>query len=468
MARDLARKTKRSPLLPAMFVVAVALSSVSAVAAFGQDGTPPPNTFSMRLEGYAVEAHTFSTATAATPRSAYSFAKVNSILDLDGGRGLDMEARGANGQYAGLEGAVLFAGGMPTNGNNLPGYSQAFFPTSDGLFSQISEKCATNQTEAREAPECRDQQGPYALAMVVPDQVRPVVEGIGRNEGGPERGEARSQSLIEPQPDGSVIGIQTNSGSDQAVPGTPIVVESYVAEQTVRSTVGSATTEIRCEGEVTVGGQQVNDNAQLQQALAPLTVGSDLRVTFEPPTEPTIEHLPGGALEAFCRGPRLTVFGGAQGGSGTSYTFGSTFAATGITEDAQLGFGDADTFGGFSSAPAGPPPAPTGAIGAPAGSAGGSSFSPSSSSGGGSSSDPSPSSGPAPELSPSPVEQAPPATGRELASTDLVRRSIDTMPIGLLTGAAAALLPLAVWLLLGVTGSLARGLPSLRLPPFDS
>ncbi len=54
----------------------------------------------------------------------------------------------------------------------------------------------------------------------------------------------------------------------------------------------------------------------------------------------------------------------------------------------------------------------------------------------------------------------------ESASPELVRRAIDTLPIGVLTGASGAALALGVWLLLGVTGSLARGLPRLRLPPF--
>jgi len=70
-------------------------------------------------------------------------------------------------------------------------------------------------------------------------------------------------------------------------------------------------------------------------------------------------------------GPRFTVFTSGQGGSGTQYTFGRTFAAIGLTENRE----------GFS-------------------------------------------------------------------------------------GAGGAALALGVWLLLGVTGSLARGLPSLRLPPF--
>ena len=449
------RHTARVPLLLAVSAMAGVLPLLLTVTATGQEATPPPNVFSVRLEGYAVQKSTFSTATAVTPRTAYSFAKLGSVRSLSGERGFDLEARGANDQYQGFEGAVLFAGGMPTNGNNLPGYSQAFFPTPDG-FSTISEKCATNQTEAREAPECRDQDGPYALARVVPDQDKPVVEGIGRNQGNDDGGDARSQSLVEPQPDGSVRGLQSNSGSDQGVPGTPITVDSYIAEQTVVTTIGQAVTEIRCAGKVSVAGQPVSNDKELQRALAPLNVAGDLRVDYEPPTKPVIEELFGGALQATCRGPRFTVFSGAQGGTGTTYTFGYTFAAVGITENMEgfSGDGGAGVIGGGLSGPPAGPPALDGGSDA-------SSIDSGSSAG---------------EPVPTPADEAPGDSSQEdaaaplptePASNDLIRRAIDSTPIGLLTGAAAALLPLGIWLLLGVTGSLARGLPSLRLPPFS-
>lgn len=462
--RNASPTPRRRRLSFGLLVTMVAIPLATSVTATGQESTPPPNTFSLRLEGYAVEANTFSTATAATPRSAYSFAKLNSVLGFDGERGLDMEARGANDQYAGLGGAVLFSGDVPTDGNNLPGYTQAFFPTFEG-FSQISEKCAVNQTEAKETPECRDQDGAYALAKVVPEETRPVVEGIARNQGDDARGDARSHSFIEPQPDGSVRGLQTNSGSNQAVPGTPITVDSYVAEQTIVTNIGSATTDIRCAGQVSVGGQPVNDNKQLQQALAPLTLASDLRVSFEPPTEPTIKQLPGGAVEASCRGPRFTVFSSAQGGTGTTYTFGSTFAASGITENADFSFDDSGTAGGFTSPPAGPPvgsaspPTTSGESSSPSDTTG--SFVPDETA----PTDPIP--GQQTEA-PTPTEEPPPSDlpASDFAGPELIRGSVDTTPIAVLTGAAAALLPFGVWLLLGVTGSLARGLPALRLPPF--
>lgn len=447
-----APRRRRLPVLAAAAVVAAtAVPMIVGSSATGQEATAPPNTFSIRLEGYAVEANTFSTATAITPRTAYSFAKLNSVLDLDGGRGLDMEARGANGQYAGLEGAVIFAGDTPTDGNNLPGYAQAFFPTFEG-FSEVAEKCAANQTEAREAPECRDQNGPYALARVVPDQTSPVSEGIGRNQGGDGEGDARSRSVIQPQPDGTIRGTQSNEGTDQAVPGTPITVDSYVAEQTVVASIGAATAEVSCEGEVSVGGQPVNDNRQLQEALAPLTIASDLRVTFEPASEPVIEERPGGTLEAACHGPRFTVFSGGQGGTGTTYTFGRTFAAVGVTEEADLSFGGGD-LGGTPPAPATPESADGGG-GAPTPGGGASDLAP-------------PETAPATESDGGADEGASAPDTEAISSPDLVRRSIDALPIGVLTAAAAGLLPLAIWMLLGVTGSLARGLPSLRLPPFS-
>lgn len=439
-------------------VLALLVPLMGRTDAVGQEVTPPPNTFGLRLEGFAVETLAQSTSTAVQPRSAYSYAKVSSFLDLDGGRGLDMEARGANDQYQGFEGAVIFDGGTPTDGNNLPGYTQAFFPAFEG-FSTVSEKCAFNQTEAKETPECRDQDGPYALALVVPDADQPSATGIGRNQGEDDgRGDARSSSRVEPQPDGSILGTQSNSGSDQGVPGTPIMVDSFVAEQTVRTTIGSATTDIRCEGEVSLAGQKVTNNKELQQALAPLTIGGDLRVEFEPASEPEITQLAGGALEASCRGPRFTVYSSPQGGTATRYTYGHTFAAVGITDnrDPGGGFGEGGVIGPplpeDEPAPAPSEPTASGSTGAPA-----------------------PPTSPTPTSSPPPVEPTPDEPslpfeddGSPRAAPQLVREDIDTLAIGVFTGVAAGLLPLAVWLLLGVTGSLARGLPTLRLPPFHS
>lgn len=441
----------------ACLVAAVLVASVVAPGstASGQEAPPVPNTFGLRLEGFAVESSANTTATGVAPRSAYSYAKVSSTLDLDGSRGLDMEARGANAQDAGLLGVVLFSGGdVPIDGNNLAFYSQAFFPTFDG-FSQISEKCAVNQTEAKETPECRDQDGPYALAQVVPDQDAPSATGIGRNqESGDGGGDARSQSVIEPQADGTVRGFQSNSGSDQGVPGTPIKVDSYVAEQTVTASLGSAAAEVRCAGEVSVGGQQVSDNTALQNLLAPLSIGGDLRVTFEPATEPTITELPGGGLEASCRGPRFTVFASPQGGTGTTYTFGRTFAAVGVTENREpIGAGGSIGGEGFA-------PLPSDAAAAPAATG-------STSSSTGTSSTPTTQDPAAPETEPTPTVPIADDGPLETASgPELVRRSIDAVPIGAFTAAGGALLALGVWMLLGVTGSLARGLTTLRLPPF--
>lgn len=438
-------------------VIAASVVVPAGGSAFGQEVAPVPNTFGLRLEGFAVESSANTTATGVAPRSAYSYAKVSSTLDLDGSRGLDMEARGANAQDAGLLGVVLFSGGdVPIDGNNLAFYTQAFFPTFEG-FSQISEKCAFNQTEAKETPECRDQDGPYALSRVVPDQVAPSATGIGRNqESGEGGGDARSTSVIEPQADGTIRGLQRNSGSDQGVPGTPIKVDSYLAEQTVTASLGSATAEVRCAGEVSVGGQQVSDNKALQELLAPLTVGSDLRVTFEPATDPTITELPGGGLEASCRGPRFTVFASPQGGTGTTYTFGRTFAAVGVTENREPIGSPSGSIGGagFTPVPSDtpPPPAATGSTSSSIGT----------------------SSTPTPPSAPATPDEAPTATVpiaddeplETAAGPDLVRRGIDAVPIGAFTAAGGALLALGVWMLLGVTGSLARGLTSLKLPPF--
>lgn len=450
-------RARRSGALAAVAVFAGAVGfGALGQSAAGQEAAPAPlpNTFGLRLEGYAVEVNTFSTATAVTPRSAYSYAKISSSLDLDGGRGLDMEARGANGQYAGLEGAVLFSGDSPVDGNSLPGYAQAFFPTFEG-FSTVSEKCVANQTEAKETPECRDQAGPYAFAQVVPDEAAPAAVGVGRNEGDDSGGDARSRSEIVPGEDGSIRGVQVNRGSDQRVPGTPIVVQSYVAEQSVAAVIGDASTEISCGGQVTVAGQPVNDNEALQEALAPLTIGSDLRVTYEPPSEPEVKELPGGALEATCRGPRFTVFTSGQGGTGTQYTFGRTLAAIGLTENREA-FAGAGGGGGAI----GDFPEPAGG-GAPTGA--GSSVAPPAATGSVSTGAPAAS----PDEQPTaPTSTVPIGSDEEASGPELVRRGVDALPIGALTAAGGAALALGVWLLLGVTGSLARGLPSLRLPPF--
>lgn len=441
----------------AVVLVAAAVAVPAGGSAFGQEAASVPNTFSVRLEGFAAESTANTTATGVAPRSAYSFAKVSSTLDLDGSRGLDMEARGANSQDAGLLGVVLFSGGdLPLNGNFLPGYTQAFFPTFEG-FSQVAEKCAFNQTESKETPECREQDGPYALARVIPDQTAPTATGIGRTaDGGEGGGDARSRSVIEPQPDGSIRGLQSNRGSDQRVPGTPIMVDSYVAEQTVSTAIGSSTAEVRCAAEVSIGGQPVSDNEGLQELLAPLSIGSDLRVTFEPATEPTITELPGGGLEASCRGPRFTVFASPQGGTGTTYTFGRTFAAIGVTENREPIGSSSGSIGGegFTPLPSDSPPAPA-ATGSTSSSTGTSST-------------------PAPPPAPATPDEAPTATVpiaddeplETAGGPDLVRRGIDAVPIGAFTAAGGALLALGVWMLLGVTGSLARGLTSLKLPPF--
>lgn len=456
------QRTARARAGLAALAVAATAIAVPGVAD-GQEAPQVPNTFGVRLEGFAVESTANSTATGVAPRSAYSFAKISSTLDLDGGRGLDMEARGANAQDAGLLGVVLFSGGdVPINGNNLALYTQAFFPAFEG-FSEVSEKCAFNQTEAKETPECRDQEGPYALSKVVPDQDAPSATGIGRTqESGDAGGDARSQSVIEPQPDGTIRGFQSNRGSDQRVPGTPITVDSYVAEQTVVASLGAATAEAKCAGEVSVGGQQVTDNEALQDLLAPLTIGSDLKVTFEPATEPTTVELPGGGLESSCRGPRFTVFASPQGGTGVTYTFGRTFAALGTTENREpIGAGGVDVGGGgftppsFDEGPAGPPPA-TGSTGASTGT---------STSSAGAAPTPTPDA----EAPASPTATVPISDDGSFESasgSDLVRRSINTLPIGAFTAVGGALLALGIWFLLGVTGSLARGLTTLKLPPF--
>ena len=438
---------RRISILVLLVAAGAAWSVGSSIAA-----TPPPNTFGIRLVGFAVETNQVTTATAITPRSGYSFAKLYSSRDLDGGRSLDMEARGANEQYNGFEGAVIFVGGdVPINGNNLPGYTQAFFPSFEGFYP-VSEKCALNQTEAKETPECRGQSGPYALARVVPDQAAPMVEGIARNQGDATRGETFSSSRIVPNDDGTVTGTQHNEGRNQQVPGTPIEVSSFLAEVTVTSALSGSTAAARCTGEVTVAGQKVDNNRELQQALAAFNVAGGLRVVFTPPSKPEILALPGGGAQASCHGPRFEVVGDVQGGSGVIYTFGDAFGVSGVTENVDSGTsGEGGTTPTTAFEPVAPPPATGGSLAGPTGT--GSDAAP-----------PGPSTSTA-----TTTATTTPSTGPEsevAGGPELVRETIDAMPVGLLTGVAATLLPLGVWLLFGVTGSLARGSTRLRLPPF--
>ena len=240
------------------------------------------------------------------------------------------------------------------------------------------------------------------------------------------------------------------------MPGTPIQVDSYIAEQTVTAALGSATAEVRCAGEVSVGGQPVTDNESLQDLLAPLSVGSDLKVTFEPATEPTI-------TETARRWPRGVVPGSAV--HRLRQPPGRHRHHVHVRQDLRRRRASPRT-GSRSAAPAGAWAASTSApvtgSGAPVATG-------STTSSTGTSSSPSLPSGTDTPETDAPTPTVPIADDGPLESAsgpELVRRSIDAVPIGAFTAAGGGLLALGIWLLLGVTGSLARGLTTLKLPPF--
>ena len=433
----------------ALFAMSALLLAVPASPA--PAATAPPNIFSVRLQGWAVQSTASTTSTQEVPGFGFSFAKVNSTPSLDGGRDLDMAAIGANGQDDGLGGVVIFGGSIPTNGSNLPGYTEAFFPTFEGK-STVSEKCAANQTEAREAPECRDQPGPYAFSQVVPEESALSAIGTARNGGGPEGGDTSTTASVTPTDDGSIESLQRNTGRDLLVPGTPISVDSFLAEVRIVATTSGVTAESVCDATVSVGGQQVASNRELQQLLGPFSTSTGVTVEYRTPTEPVIEPTPDGGLQVSCRGPQFVVDAPVQGGTGATYTYGRTFGAAGKPAQREAGGGPVSDLGGPIGGPIGPPVAggngsPTG-VGLPSVSA---------------------------------PDVATPDEGSESSSGDdgespaivpsgggeqLVERRIDTFPIAVWSAAAGTALPLAVWLLLGVTGSLARGSRRLRLPPF--
>ncbi|MEA3055714.1 MAG: hypothetical protein QOD30_1146, partial [Actinomycetota bacterium] len=159
-------------LLAAGSMLLAPSSSSAAVAPAGS----PPMFFAVRMEGFAVRPSATASARTANPGSGYTIADIASTAGLEGDRNLQMKAFASTNDPGDLGGAALFADPTgPTASSTFPGYAEAFFPTfKDVGQSQTSEKCAANR-DPREAPECRDQPGAYALAKVTPDGVKPIV-----------------------------------------------------------------------------------------------------------------------------------------------------------------------------------------------------------------------------------------------------------------------------------------------------
>lgn len=454
--------TRRAIAAGALLALGVGVAPLTRAA------TPPPLFFAARLEGYAVRASATAQARTLDPGSGYSFASVGSTAALDGSRDLQMKATGTTNDPGNLGGAALFTPDSPTSGtSNFPNFSEAFFPAFEAVGqSSVAEKCSLNAA-SKESPECRDQPGPYALARVVPEPDAPSAEGFARNGGsGEDGGESVTRSRISAGDAGEIIGVQRNEGRSIAVPGTPVVVESFLATSKVTATPDGVSAEGTCTAEVTVGGEPVTTNEELQALLGPLT---GTAVEYQPPTEAAVTETFGGTKEVTCTGARISVTGPD---ATLDYTFGQTFAtasppsdAGGLSASGVLG----GTFGGGTSSAGGPTlsrsPAPgvlpAGGPTATPGTVGSSrSTTPPPSGAGGGQAAGSPG---AAGLSRSPIgggalsAAAPPA---------LLRTKLDTFPIALTTAAAATVLPLGVVLLWAVVGSLARGLPALRFPPF--
>lgn len=410
----------------------------------------PPLFFAARVEGFAVRTSATASARTVNPGSGYTVADLASTAGLDGSRSLQMKAVGSTNDPGDLGGAALFSPGSPTPSSTFPGYSEAFFPAFEEVGqSQVAEKCALNR-ESREAPACRNQPGAYALARVTPDGAAPVSEGFARNSGQGESGETTSRADIRPTAEGGIIGTQRNEGRDMAVAGTPIRVESFLATSTVVATYAGVTGTGECNARVTVAGRPFESDADLQALLEPFTKATGVSVRYTPPTKVEVTETFGGTKEVTCTGARFQV-SGLPGGTSSDVIYGSTFATSSPTSDKPLLGGDVPPIEAVLDATLGEDtfsvPASTGAeasaappeVGAP-------SAAPSTS---------------VPEVTSSAGGQQQVAAG-----PGLIERRIATLPLAAGTAVAVTVLPLGVWLLLGVVGSLARGLPSLRLPPF--
>ncbi len=383
-------------------------------------------------------------ARTANPGSGYTVADIASTAGLDGRRSLQMKAVASTNDPGDLGGAALFADpDGATASSTFPGYAEAFFPTFEAVGqSQISEKCAVNR-EPREEPACRDQPGAYSLAQVTPDGLKPTVKGFARNAGTGESGDTVSRADVQPTQEGGVVGVQLNEGRNLGVAGTPIQVESFRATSTVVATYAGVTGAGECSARVSVFGQSFESDADLQALLGPFSDATGVTVRYTPPSKIQVKDTLGGTKEVTCTGARFQV-SGLPGGTSSDVIFGATFATATPTSDKAIIGEDVPPVDDvlrktISSGTAGvdatsspfvtPVPAASSVEGAAVTSDGG-------------------------------------GQQQVAAGPGLVERRIDTMPLAVGTAVAATILPLGLWLLLGVIGSLARGLPRLKLPPF--
>lgn len=482
----------------------------------GSVSAAPATGFFTQVNGFSVQSSVSGGGANTNPSSGFTIAKLQSLPKLGGGRALGMFAVGSTNNPGDLGGAALFTPTAPTGPgtSNFPLYSEAFFPAepSSGQ-SERSEKCGANP-QSTPSDACREQPGPYAMAEVKPDENAPVSLGFARNGG--RDGQGETQSTSEVKTDGeAVVSRQVNVGRQSGVPGTPIMVDNFRAESFIKTTREAQTATGSCTADVRVGTTAITTPEQLATVLA--LVAPAIKVTYTPPTKAMPKVLEAGerdGVEISCTGAKFEV---TSGDVSTIYTYGSTFSTASPQLDSEAisltgGDGSVVSDSGIVTTD---PPATSGApvdagSGSPAVGTSDPGFTPSapvvdpsaslpsvSTDSGGSASASFPDTGAALPSAPSPAAPSaavpsaaiPPSAAVPVAAPaaapavveapatvpanqvsgggDLVRKGINLARIAAGTTVAASLLPLGIWLLMGVVGSLARG-TGLRLPPFRS
>ncbi|MGH2684837.1 MAG: hypothetical protein ACRDJP_05150, partial [Actinomycetota bacterium] len=310
------RRRTRHPLavLAAALAVVAVVPVVPVPAGPTAAATAPPDVFSVRLEGTTVRHSVGAVATTLNPASGYTFAKIDSTPALGGGRTLQMKAVGAYGDPGDLGGAVLFDPTVnpATDGaQNFPTYAQAFHPAF-GSQTPHAQKCAANPL-GQPSDVCAAQPGPYAEALVEPEDAAPRALGVGRGGGGEGAEETLSTAEIVPLDDGTIVGRQVNEGRDHRVPGTPVTVRSFLARTEIEATPEKVVAKGECSADISVGGEPITSADDLAAALEPFSTVTGVKVTYLPPTTIKRRQLPAGGLAVSCLGARFLVERPEQG-----------------------------------------------------------------------------------------------------------------------------------------------------------
>lgn len=427
-----------------------------------------PLTFSGRVEGTAVRYGLGAISTFADPGTAYTFAKVDSVVGIDGDRVLEMKAVGANLDPGTIVGAVIWAPGSsplpPESGmheaRGFPFYSEAFHPTPEGQ-SKRTEKCFFNK-EAQPSPECRAADAVmFSSGVVVPEEGVQVdgappllsstgfARAVGTDQGDLRIGETSSEAFVGPDEQGRLVSRHHATAREVVIAGTPVAATFSVSSEVV-STEEGATGTARCDAVITIAGQTLSSPEEINAALKAFGEASGHTIVFTPPTKPVVAPTasePPGA-RASCQGARLEVVS-RNTGVRLLYQLGDTMSVA-----APLGVSlAADPSTGIDLPDGG------GAIDVPTFTEDASFEQP---------------------FTAAPVTQTPaassppaqiavddgPATDQPVAAGPgprYIRETLDALPIGAVTAGASIALGLGAWLLIAVVGSLARG-GRLRLP----